>query len=243
MFYYLIAPLLTYNFILIAAAVIPALYLLVSVYKRDRLEQESPNMIFNLVKAGVFSALIALVLEKIFSQLLIIFVNPDSDIYRFLLYFVVVAVSEEGAKYFMLKRSTWNAYEFDCLYDGIVSAVSVSLGLALWENISYVLHFGLANALVRAFTAIPGHACFGIFMGVFYSASKFYEMYEDIDKSKKYSILSLLVPVLIHGAYDYIATMPTAGNMNYLFILFIAVLFYLSSRVVKSVSSNDRYLS
>ena len=50
---------------------------------------------------------------------------------------------------------------------GKVYAVFVSLGFALWENISYVLHFGFQTAIVRSLTAIPGHACFGVFMGAF----------------------------------------------------------------------------
>jgi hypothetical protein len=36
MFYFLLAPTLTYNVILIAAAVLPALFLMVRVYRSDR---------------------------------------------------------------------------------------------------------------------------------------------------------------------------------------------------------------
>ena len=42
MFYFLISSLLSYRFLLIAAAVIPALFLMVKVYRSDRLEKESP---------------------------------------------------------------------------------------------------------------------------------------------------------------------------------------------------------
>ena len=174
MFYYFVAPYLTYNFILVLAAVIPAVYLLIKVYRMDRLEKEDSRFLWNLVKAGIFSSLIALTLERIFVSLLNSSMNSNSFGYRILLYFVVVGLSEEGAKYFMLKKTSWNSREFNCLYDGLVYAVFVSLGFALWENISYVLHFGLANAFVRAFTAIPGHASFGVFMGVFYSAARLY---------------------------------------------------------------------
>ena len=88
------------------------------------------------------------------------------------MYFGVVAFSEEGAKYFLLKRRTWNSAAFNCQFDGVVYAVFVSLGFALWENISYVLMYGLSTALVRAVTAVPGHACFGVFMGVWYGLAK-----------------------------------------------------------------------
>lgn len=241
MFYYFFAPLLTYNFILVLAAVIPAAYLLVKVYRMDRLEKESNRFLWTLVKAGIFSSLIALVLERIFSNLLISAMDTKSVGFRILLYFVVVGLSEEGAKYFMLKRTSWRSSEFNCLYDGIVYAVFVSLGFAIWENISYVLHYGLSNAFVRAFTAIPGHGAFGVFMGVFYSAAKLYSLAGLEDKSKQFEIAAIIVPVLIHGAYDYIATSASQYG-SYIFIAFIVVLFFAANKVVKTASQNDRFM-
>ncbi len=241
MFYYYVGLLLRYNFILIAAAVIPAAFLLVRVYQLDRLEKESPRLLWSLVKAGIFSSLIALVLEKVFISLLNSYVPRDSEWFRILLYFVIVGISEEGAKYFMLRRTSWNTSEFNCLYDGIVYAVFVSLGFALWENISYVLHYGFANAVIRAITAIPGHASFGVFMGLFYSASKMFEIQGDTQRSNLYSFIAILIPVLIHGAYDYIATLQT-DSANVYFIVFIAVLFIVSIRLIKEFSQKDRYI-
>ena len=241
MFYYYVGLLLRYNFILIAAAVIPAAFLLVRVYQLDRLEKESPRLLWSLVKAGIFSSLIALVLEKVFISLLNSYVPRDSEWFRILLYFVIVGISEEGAKYFMLRRTSWNTPEFNCLYDGIVYAVFVSLGFALWENISYVLHYGFANAVIRAVTAIPGHASFGVFMGLFYSASKMFEIQGDTQRSNLYSFIAILIPVLIHGAYDYIATLQT-DSANVYFIAFIAILFIVSIRLIKEFSQKDRYI-
>ena len=240
MFYFLMAPMLSWNFILIAAAVIPAVFLMVKVYQLDRLESESPAMLLNLVRSGVLSALIALVLERVLSYLLDAAVSPDSGLYHILLYFVVVACSEEGAKYFMMRRATWHSPEFNCQYDGVVYAVFVSLGFALWENISYVLHYGFTVALVRAVTAIPGHTCFGVFMGVFYglarkAANRGYE-----PESRLARALAIAVPVLLHGAYDAIASV---GGYTWWFVAFIAVLFAASYFLVVRMSRSDRYIS
>ena len=131
MFYYYLTPYLTYNVILVLAAVIPAAYLLLKVYRMDRLEKESGRFLWNLVKAGILSSLIALTSERILFSLLNSSVNSNAFGYRILLYFVIVGLSEEGAKYFMLKKSSWNSAEFNCLYDGLVYAVFVSLGFAL----------------------------------------------------------------------------------------------------------------
>lgn len=239
MFYYLVEPSLTWNLILIAAAVIPAVFLMLKVYQADRLEKESKALLWQLVKAGIFSSLIALVAERALSYLLDEAVAPDSAAYDVLLYFVVVAVSEECSKYLMLKRRTWRSPEFDCMYDGVVYAVFVSLGFGLWENISYVLSYGFSTAVVRAVTAIPGHACFGVFMGVFYATAKRYEAYGLGSDSRMYRFLSILIPVLLHGAYDYIASTDTSGLY---FLAFVAALFVVSYRLVNKKARNDRYI-
>ena len=140
----------------------------------------------------------------------------------------------------MLRRRTWRLPDFDCQYDGVVYAVFVSLGFALWENISYVLHFGFSTALVRAVTAIPGHSCFGVFMGVFYGISKRYANAGLDQQAKRFRILAVLLPTLLHGAYDYIASTPTGNGY---FIIFILILFAVSYALVSRASKTDQYIT
>ena len=153
------------NPILIAAAVIPAIVLLRFVYKEDRLDKESPGLLLSLVIFGILSTFAAIVTEQIGEAILGILLPQSSTAYNVLLYFVVVALSEEGFKYLLLKKRTWYSSEFNCQFDGVVYAVFVALGFALWENISYVLMYGLGTAAVPAVTAVPGHPGFGVFMG------------------------------------------------------------------------------
>ena len=142
----------------------------------------------------------------------------------------------------MLRRRTWRSPEFNCQYDGVVYAVFVSLGFALWENISYVLHFGFQTALVRAVTAIPGHACFGVFMGVFYGIAKRLDNEGRHAASKAARCFGLLVSILLHGAYDFIASMETEQGSWY-FVGFVAVLFVLSFILVGKTAKKDRYIA
>ena len=209
MFYYLLQPILTYNIILIAAAVLPAILLMIKVYRSDHLEQESPALLRALVIAGVLSSLLALV--------------------------------EERSKYLFLSRRTWRSPEFNCQYDGVVYAVFVSLGFGLWENISYVLSYGFSTAVVRAVTAIPGHACFGVFMGIFYGVAKKLYNRGDAGGAAFVRVLSVLIPVLLHGTYDYIASAGTRSG-NLYFIAFIALLFVVSYLLVSRMAKNDRYI-
>lgn len=242
MFYFLLAPLLSYHFILIAAAVIPAIFLMIRVWRADRLEPESPAILLRLVVAGVLSALIALCSERILSFILDRAVEQSTLLYAVLLYFVVVAVSEEGAKYFMLQKRTWRSEEFNCQYDGVVYAVFVSLGFALWENISYVMHYGFQTALVRAVTAIPGHACFGVFMGVFYGAAKRLDNEGKRTASRVCRRVGLLLSILLHGAYDFIASTESDSGSWY-FVGFVAVMFIVSYLLVGRAAKKDKYIA
>ncbi len=239
MFYYLIPSFLTYNLFLVAAAIIPALFLMGKVYRSDRLEPESPHLLFALARAGVFAALIAILAERVLGAILDAVVR-DPALHEILLYFGVVAISEEGAKYLLLRRRTWRSPEFNCQYDGLVYAVFVSLGFALWENISYVLHYGFSTAVVRALTAIPGHSCFGVFMGVFYGLARRAENGGHPGISRRYRTLAILVPAVLHGAYDYIASEDAS---IWLFVAFIVALFLLSYRLVSRMSRQDRYIA
>lgn len=238
----MLAPYLTYRWFLILAAVIPAVVLLVKVYRSDHLERESPYLIGRLVISGIISTFFALVSERILGALLSMAVPLDSRLYGILLYFGVVAVSEEVAKYVLLRMRTWNDAEFNCQFDGIVYATAVSLGFALWENISYVTMYGFSTALIRAITAVPGHACFGVFMGIFYGLAKSNDYIGRVRQAKAYSVLSVVVPVLLHGAYDYIATI-SSDDLSWLFIVFVLVLFVVSYILVGKMAKNDRYMT
>ena len=195
-----------------------------------------------LLLGGIISTFFALISERLFGALLSATVPSTSGAYNVILYFGVVAISEELAKFVLLKKRTWNNGEFNCLYDGVVYATAVSLGFALWENISYVTMYGFSTALVRAVTAIPGHACFGVFMGVFYSLAKSNDYMGNKARSDFFSTLAVIVPVLLHGAYDYIASMEVQ-NSGWIFIIFVLVLFAISFILVNRMAKNDRYMA
>ena len=78
MFYFLLEPIMMYNWILILAAVIPAVFLMVKVYRSDRIEKESGYLLRKLVVAGIISTLLALVEEKVGEWLLSCFVPQNT---------------------------------------------------------------------------------------------------------------------------------------------------------------------
>ena len=229
------------NPILIAAAVIPAIVLLSYVYRADRLEPEPPGLLWSLVWQGIVATALAMFTERLGMTLLGRWCPADSPLYNVLLYFVVVAVSEEGFKYLLLRRRTWNSPAFNCQFDGVVYAVFVSLGFALWENIDYVVMYGFGTALLRAVTAVPGHACFGVFMGAFYGLARRYENYGEAGRSRLCRVLAVLVPVLLHGGYDFIAS-TESGDGTWIFVVFVLLLFAAAFLLVRRLSRRDRYI-
>lgn len=232
--------LLYMNPILIAAAVVPAVFLLIRVYRADRLEPEPSGLLLSLILRGVFATVIAMVLEELGSALLGSVYAENSLPYNVIMYFVIVAFSEEGAKYILLRRRTWRSDAFNCQFDGVVYAVFVSLGFALWENIHYVLAYGLSTAIARAVTAVPGHACFGVFMGAWYGMAKRCEMAGDPEGAARLRRSALLIPALLHGFYDFAAT-DQSSVFGWLFLAFVIVMFVTAVRVVKRMSANDMF--
>ena len=227
--------------ILIAAAVIPAIALLVYVYKKDRLEREPKGLLLSLILFGIIATSLALITERLGSAALPYVADEDTVGYNVLLYFVVVGCSEEGFKYLLLKDRTWTNPNFNCQFDGLVYAVFVSLGFALWENISYVLMYGIGTAVVRAVTAVPGHACFGVFMGVWYGAAKRYAAAGMERKSRTCRRLAFILPMLMHGAYDYIAAVEYE-NDALIFVVFVLAMFTLAYSIVNRASKQDKYI-
>ena len=230
-----------FNPILIAAAVIPAIVLLVKVEKADRLEKESRGLLLSLVVFGVIATAIASLGERIGIAVLERLFPEEGTLFNVLLYFGVVAFSEEGAKYVLLKRKTWNNPEFNCQFDGVVYSVFVSLGFALWENIGYVAMYGLSTALVRAVTAVPGHACFGVFMGAWYGMAKRRESAGDPAGAASLRRRALLVPALLHGFYDFTATYENV-EMGLIFLVFVIAMFIAANRLVKRMAASDVYI-
>ena len=227
--------------VLIAAAVIPAVILLIQVYRADRLEKEPTGLLISLLVFGVIATALAIVTETIGEDILLSFFDETDLGYLILSNFIVVALSEEGFKLLLLRWRTWRSPNFNCQFDGVVYAVFVSLGFALWENLGYVAMYGLSTALVRAVTAVPGHACFGVFMGVYYGRAKRYDNDGDFVKAKRCRTMAVLMPALLHGAYDFIATMEDP-SCEWVFLVFVLALFAVALKLVRVGSRSDRYI-
>ena len=231
---------------LFALALIPVVGLLLFIYFKDKKEKEPAGLLIGLFFAGLGSVIPAIILEAIGELVLEAVIPYESAIKGVLLAMIIVGPAEELGKYAVLRLITWKNKHFDYSYDAIVYAVFVSLGFAAIENIGYVFSGGLSTALMRMFTAVPGHACFAVFMGYYYSRAKFASLTNNKSDYKKYNALSMIVPIIVHGIYDAIVLGGTttemillAGLSMLLWVVYVIVMFIFAFITVLKSAKND----
>ena len=227
--------------ILLVSALLPALLLMRWVYRQDTIEQEPRNLLGKLVLLGALSCIPAGLLESLFIPVMSRFAPEGSLKNSFLQTFFVIGVAEEGCKYYMLRRATWNDPNFNYRFDGIVYAVFVSLGFAALENVSYLLNFGPSVLVARGLLSVPGHCTFGIFMGLYYANSKQADIYNSGLGHRRNQWLAFFVPVLLHGFYDF-CLMSQNDTLAGFFFVFVILMDIVAIRVVHWQAKNDRGL-
>ena len=221
---------------LMALAIIPGLLIIIYVYRKDKVEKEPAGLIMRIIFFGVLSCFAAAFLEQLESQYLPQYPKGSVE-YALITSFCMAALVEEIVKFIAMKLGSWNYQGFNYRFDGIVYGVSSAVGFAIYENINYVAMYGFQTAIVRAFTAIPLHAFCGVFMGVFYSYSKRASILGNNGAKIGYTLLSLLVPMLIHGTYDTFAFLGERGTMPLL--IFVVILYVSAITTIKKMSAAD----
>ena len=224
-----------------AAALLPAIVLLRYIYRHDHIEKEPPALLLRLLLGGVLSAFAAILLETVGMWILTGIVPNGTALYYVLFAFLVVAVSEEGAKLFFLKKYSWNQPHFNYMFDGIVYAVFVSLGFAAFENVRYVFDYGLSVAISRAFLAVPAHMAFAVFMGIFYGRARCHASRGNTAAAKSSLAASFLAAVMLHGFYDACLMVGTTLSLI-IFAGFVVFMYFFVSRLVKTAAAEDHPL-
>lgn len=128
--------------------------------------------------------------------------------------------------------------------DGIVYAVFVSLGFAGLENILYLFsnpESFVSVGISRAIFAIPGHFCFGVLMGYYYSLARFYTQLRITNMA-----LILIAPILAHGVYDSIlfisdVTPAICGVLTIIFLFFCHKMWKYGSKSIQEHLKRDLY--
>ena len=232
----------------LAAAILPAALLLLLVYKRDKNGKEPKNLLWRLIFAGGI-IIIPIYICEVIGQIIVEFGNAIVTnqaelgfVANMFVYFGVVALAEEGFKMIALATQTWKNPNFNFKYDGIVYAVFVGMGFAIFENIKYVLEYGMVTGILRALTAIPGHCAFAIIMGTFYGSSKYFQS----KKKKKMQVLCMLyaiiIPIVGHGLYDFALTISNNVLSVVVSIFYMIILDIFSLVLLLYQSKHDQFI-
>ncbi len=203
-------------------------------------------MLVGLFFMGIGSVAVTLALTLILSNIIPFFAMSDGEITILGLIpyiYIGVALIEEFSKWIFVYLFAYHHYEFNHAYDAIVYAVFVSLGFACLENIMYVFNSGIttsgiSTALLRAITAVPGHACFGVLIGYYLGLAKTADKHQNKEISKKNKIKSLLFPILAHGTYDFLIF--GSAQIPFFFLLFIVFVVFLFSKTIDKVRQMSR---
>ena len=232
---------------LLLAALVPAAFLMVQVYRLDRIEKEPAGLLLKLVLFGALSGLAAGAIEGALTRLLD--VTLGGSMLRLVLEnFLAVALVEEACKRWVVLKFAWRHPAFDYRFDAVVYCVFSALGFAALENILYVAEYGFAVAVSRALLSVPGHCFFAVYMGIYLGQAKMAERamqwyYIELpDESPgQYLRASLLVPTLLHGFWDFSFSVG-GGLMTVLFYLFVLAFFIDAYRKLRFAAGSDEQL-
>ena len=224
------------NYLIITLSILPIVLIAIYYYKKDTLKEPK-----KLLRKLFFSGMLSGVLVIIISYITILFFPTyasieNANMFKIFIYsFVFVALIEEVCKWLMIYKISYHHRDFDQLYDIILYSVLVGLGFACLENLLYTTSSNnIWVAIFRGITAIPAHACFQTFMGYYLTLAKFKK-----GNQNKYKNLSLIIPVLLHGTYDFLLL---SGNIVLVcsFFIFIVFLFIITIIKVKKIINIDK---
>lgn len=229
---------------LLIAALLPALLLIYYIFRRDQL---NPEPKWQLVKGfffGVASACLVLMVfagcESLQDE------SPTTLGSAIFQAFCYAAIPEELSKLLMLWLLVRRNKFFDENIDGIVYSVCVGMGFAGAENILYLIsnydswvYVGISRALI----SVPCHFFLAVVMGYYYSLAHF----GDTGQKRKNLCLAIIVPILIHGAFDsvlsFVSIVPVLGLIITIcfFVFFKKIRLFASGRIAELYKKDESH--
>ena len=148
--------------------------------------------------------------------------------------FLGAAILQESFKYVVLTNYSCQRKRMAEPFDGVVYGVVASLGFAMLENIAYVVEGDSLGAAVRGLTSVPVHGALGAIMGYYIAQSVF-----DPERRKRYVRLAWVVPVVLHGLYDFSLLLGTLWLLPVSFIVLVISVVW-AFKIVRRVKSSQR---
>ena len=180
---------------LVVSAIVPAILLVWFFQSRD-LHREPARVVWATFGLGVAVLVPECVVAALLAPIPGGLVDPFASSFAAAL--LTAALPEEAFKLLVVTGYCMRHREFDEPMDGIVYGAVTGLGFACLENVLYVTRGSLGEAVLRALTAVPNHACLGAIMGYFVGRAKFAPT-----GRRGLFARALLLPVALHTLYDF----------------------------------------
>lgn len=231
-------------------SILPIILLSIYIYKKDT-NKEPKKLLLKLFISGILTAILVILVSVILRFISPVFAFDAKDLNLFELVinvFIGVALVEEFCKWFMAYKVSYLNKEFDEFYDAIVYCVFVSLGFACLENVLYIFNGNaleekfmeaLTTGAVRAVSSVPGHVCFGIYMGYYFGLAKIADLNNNKSLKNKNLFMSILIPTILHGIYDY-CIFSKISILIILDLIFVIFMFIHAHKKIKKVSTYNR---
>jgi len=223
---------------LFALALAPALTIVFYIYLKDKYEREPIKLLLKNFALGASASIIITVVFGTIGKLIYPITDPLSIFQQFVKAFVLVALVEEFSKYIIVRYVAQKNKEFNEPFDGVVYAVMVSMGFAALENVLYVFQFGMENGIIRAFTAVPAHATFGILMGYYMGKAKFAETRKE---TIRLNLTGLIIAVAFHGLYDFFLFIDFIPGISIGAFISLLIGLALSRKAIKKHQENSHF--
>ena len=152
--------------------------------------------------------------------------------------FVVYAFAEELVKFLNANKTVRENQATVSWLDVMAYMSIVAIGFHIIESLLYFFSTNTIEILVRGITA--GHPTYGLLMGYFMGKAGY-------TGQKKYRVLGLLAPIMLHGLYDFgLAEEFIALNDNLIFFVFIILLiticlFFRMIFFIRKVRHEEKY--
>ena len=225
---------------LLLLAILPGVAILLWVWMLKKGEKPPKQMLLRIFLFGVLTMIGAIAVGLIGEVLVEDVLLPGSFLYLIIDNLLLTAAAEEGGKYIALKKPTWRSRAFRTTYDAVIYAVTASLGFATVENVFYVLDGDMGDAILRAVLSVPGHACYGVFMGCFYARARTAFSADDQGLVRRELTLAFWVPVVLHASYDLCIDLCEISDVFLaLVLLYSLALYVVAFRLVRRLARED----
>jgi protease PrsW len=220
--------------LLITLAILPGILICLYIYRMDKYEKESR---WALIVCFILGMLAALPLRSLHQWSAFLGWDAPSSLPLTLFSsFILVALSEELLKFFVLIAFPYQRTFFNEPFDGIVYAVMISMGFATLENILYAERHELTTIILRAFTAVPAHGVFGVIMGYYAGRAKF-----SPGNSLRLLLTGLGLAIALHGLYDFFILQEAYEWLVIFAILTLAISLYFANNLIKEHQKNSPF--